>query len=47
MKYKFIAEGTYGTKVEQERVSDNLSEFVKVAEEHLLDGEKIVRVGRV
>ena len=35
-----------GTKVEQERASDNVLEFVGVAREHLLDGEKLIKVER-
>lgn len=46
MKSKFTGYGMLGTKVEQERASDNVLEFVKVAREHLLDGEELVRVER-
>lgn len=40
----FTGWGSLGTKVEQVRVSDNVLEFEKVAREHLLDGEKLVKV---
>lgn len=43
MKSSFTGWGSFGTKVEQERASDNVLEFVEVAREHLLDGEKASR----
>ncbi len=46
MESKFIGWGSFGTKVEQERASDNVLEFVEVAREHLLDGEKLEKVER-
>lgn len=46
MENKFIGWGNFGTKVEQERASDNVFEFVEVAREHLLDGEELARVER-
>lgn len=46
MSSKFTAWGSYGTKVEQERASDNVLEFIVEAREHLLDGEELEKVER-
>lgn len=46
LRSKFTGWGSFGTKVEQERASDNVLEFVEVAREHLLDGEKLEKVER-
>ena len=46
MKSSFTGWGSLGTKIEQERASDNVLEFVEVAREHLLDGEELEKVER-
>lgn len=43
---KFTGWGSFGTKVEQDRTSENVFEFVEVAKEHLFDGEELVKVER-
>lgn len=44
--YKFKGYGNYGTQVEQTRVSDKVTPFAKVANEHILPEEKLIKVER-